>query len=107
VLALAAVRKAPALCVVAVAYYVVHAVIPHKELRFLFPVLPILCALAAVGTQQLYDWKPRAGWAAAAVALVASVLSAELFPRLTFRDLGINDPNHPSAFDRGGPESRL
>jgi GPI mannosyltransferase 3 len=105
--ALCAVRRAPGLAITVLAFYVLHAAVPHKELRFLFPALAVACALAAVGVQALSEWKERAGLAAAGVLLVASVVSAATYRRLTFHDFGIGEPNHPDAFDRGGSESRL
>jgi hypothetical protein len=49
----AAWRRAPALVTVGLAFVAVHALIPHKEYRFLLPVTPLLVALSAVGLDAL------------------------------------------------------
>lgn len=50
---IAAWYRARALVVVVVAFVVVHSFVPHKEYRFLMPVVPLMLALAAVGLQTL------------------------------------------------------
>jgi phosphatidylinositol glycan class B len=45
--------RARALVVVAIAFVVVHSFVPHKEYRFLMPVVPLVLALSAVGLQTL------------------------------------------------------
>ena len=46
---MAAWRRAPALVAIVVAFVLAHSVIPHKEFRFLMPVVPLLVALSSVG----------------------------------------------------------
>jgi hypothetical protein len=82
-------------------FIVLHSLILHKELRFLFPTFPLLCALAAVGWEHV-----RFG----AVAMLAvAVVSTASLPWLTFEKLGLRpDPTRTAgAFDDGGPENRL
>jgi hypothetical protein len=101
--ALAAVgaRRSPKPLVIIAGFLLVHSLIPHKELRFVFPVVPVLCAQAALGLEAR---GPRAQWALMAVA----VLSLVSLPTLTFGRLGIsNPPKETSALDYGGPENRL
>lgn len=79
----------------------VHTAIPHKELRFLFPLIPLWCAQAAVGL----DRAPR--WAGPGL-VGAALISLLTLPWLTFGRLGISDPPRAtSALDFGGPENRL
>lgn len=51
---IAAWYRARALAVVAMAFVVVHSFVPHKEYRFLMPVVPLVLALAAVGLQTIF-----------------------------------------------------
>lgn len=51
---IAAWYRARALVVVAVTFVVVHSCVPHKEYRFLMPVVPLVLALSAVGLQTLF-----------------------------------------------------
>lgn len=84
-----------------VVFAVGHSFIPHKELRFLFPIVPLLCAHAAVGLDLVKPWVQRA-------TLGLAVLSLALLPTLTFGRLGIHDPPRAtSAMDLGGPQNRL
>lgn len=86
---------------VMLAFLLVHSAIPHKELRFIFPLLPLLCAQAALGL----DGAPR--WALPAL-LAASAVSLATFHTLTFGRLGITNPDRGlSAIDYMGPENRL
>ncbi|MFZ5471227.1 MAG: hypothetical protein ACOZIN_17530 [Myxococcota bacterium] len=102
-------RRHRALAVLSLVYLLAHSLIPHKELRFLFPLFPLLCAQAAVGLDVLSASRPR--WApAVAVGLsLASLLSCATLPALTFRRLGIKNPGpgNRSALDYAGAENRL
>jgi hypothetical protein len=125
--ALCAFRRAPGLLLVAVAFFVLHSATPHKELRFIFPVLPLFCALAAIGIDALPGlpaFRTRPGIEAARVrrlaaiaVLAGAIISAAGFHRLTFGDLGQYDQNPPglavfykpdaSAYDDPGAIKRL
>jgi len=95
-------KQSRALPLMMLAFLLVHSFIPHKELRFLFPIVPLLAAQAALGLDRLA--KP---WAAPAL-LGLSVLSLATLPLLTFGRLGIIDPPRATpALDFGGPENRL
>jgi len=99
--------RAPALAATVAVFLGVHSAIPHKELRFILPVLPAAMALAGVGL----------GWAASRVdrripvglALLAAVVSAARFHTLTFGDLGAYEGQRDrvSAYDDFGPVNRL
>lgn len=110
-LSLFALWRARGLAALVIAFYVLHSLQPHKELRFLIPVLPLFAALAGVGLDSvLRDWKTeriRAGLALI-VALVG-LGSAVLASNLTFGDLGQSGytPPEVSAYDNWGPINRL
>jgi GPI mannosyltransferase 3 len=52
---IAAWHRARALVVVAVGFVVVHSFVPHKEYRFLMPVVPLVLAVSAVGLQAMLE----------------------------------------------------
>ncbi len=86
---------------VMLAFFVVHSLIPHKELRFIFPLLPLLCAQAAVGLARAPKWSSMA-------LVLLSLASLATFKTLTFGRLGIsNPPREVSAIDYMGAENRL
>ena len=97
-------RGRAAIPLIALAFFLVHSFIPHKELRFIFPIIPLLCAQAALGLDRL---GARTHLAAGAL-IVLSIISLATLPTLTFGRLGISNPNGElSAIDYAGPENRL
>ncbi|AKJ07608.1 Alg9-like mannosyltransferase family protein [Archangium gephyra] len=110
-LALLAARRAPGLLGVAAAFYLLHALQPHKELRFLLPVLPLFAALAGVGLDTVLRHLPPSPLRSALPLAVMAVagLSGLRVGGLTFRDLG----QYPgpkalqNAWDDFGPANRL
>ena len=110
-LAAAGLRRSPALFALAAVFAVAHSLVPHKELRFLLPDLPLLCALAALGLDQLSRWAPNRVWRpAAGLVVIAALLSAATFHQLTLKQLGVPvDAGRPSTnvFDYPGPVNRL
>ena len=79
-------RRARPWLAVALAYVGIYSLLPHKELRFLFPALPLFTLCAAAGAQVLANRARKLGpWARrGAAACVVGVLTASiLFTGLT------------------------
>ncbi|MEY2930397.1 MAG: hypothetical protein RL033_1146 [Pseudomonadota bacterium] len=80
--------RAPVLSLAVLLDLLVHSCIPHKELRFLVPALPLLGVLVGLGADRLFPRRTvaRVGWA---LAVAASALGLLLeLPQLTYRELG-------------------
>jgi hypothetical protein len=106
--AVLAVVRARELFGIAFLFFIPHLLSPHKELRFLIPLIPLWCVLAAVGLQLALDSKAR--WlraGAPALVLGAAVYSAGTVRQLTSQKVGLSDAHAVSAYDAGGPENRL
>jgi GPI mannosyltransferase 3 len=101
-----AVRRAPALLGVVALFLAVHMGIPHKELRFILPVLPAVMALAGVGLTVASE---RIGWRLpVGLAVLAALVSAVRFHAMTFGDLGAYPGREPvSAYQDFAPVNRL
>lgn len=52
-LALLGIRRSPFLGWMALAILVPHSLLPHKEVRYIYPLMPILITLAALGTMEI------------------------------------------------------
>jgi len=103
---LAGLRYAPALSVLALLFLAGHSAIPHKEFRFILPMLP----LAVAATVTSFDALPRAPrLAGIGLLLVGAVVSAVTFQSLTWGDLGAQAHHdaEASAWDDAGPINRL
>lgn len=100
-------RSAPALSVLALLFLAAHSAVPHKEFRFILPMLPL--AIAATVTS--VDALPRLPRLAGLGLLLAGALaSAVTFRSLTWGDLGgrPDSPDaHTTAWDASGPVNRL
>lgn len=104
-LSIAALRRGTGLALTVFAFLALHTWIGHKELRFVYPVLPLLCALAGVGLSTL---PRRVVPYAIAVTTVAALWSAVRFQSLTMGDVGqYPDRRTVSAFDDMGPVNRM
>jgi hypothetical protein len=110
-LSLLAARRAPGLLGVTAAFFLLHALQPHKELRFLVPMLPLLAALAGVGLDSVLRGLPPSP---ARLALPLAVVAVAGFSglragQLTFGDVGQYEDVKPraSAWDDSGPINRL
>jgi len=102
--------RARGLFLVLLAYGILHSLIPHKELRFLLPEFPLLCALAGIGLSWVAAAFSRAASNALSfAALACAATSAARFHALTFGDLGQYESIKPSAsaYDDFGPVNRL
>jgi len=104
---LAGLRYATALSVLALLFFAAHSAIPHKEFRFILPMLPLAIA-ATVTSVDAWPRAPRL--AGIALLLVGGVASAVTFPSLTWGALGarLNYADaQMSAWDDAGPINRL
>ncbi|RKH40192.1 hypothetical protein D7X12_21530 [Corallococcus sicarius] len=110
-LALLALPRAWGLSTLAVGFVVLHAYQPHKELRFLVPVMPLFAALAGLGLDSVLGMlRGFPARATATVAVVAGALmSAAGAGALTFGELGQYERVRPkdSAWDDQGSVNRL
>jgi hypothetical protein len=104
-LALAALgaRGAPGLAAIAGGFLLLHSAVPHKELRYAIPALPLLFALLGVGLSRLPG---RLRTAALALVGLLALASAARTPTLTFGDLG-SPRGDESAWDEPGAVNRL
>lgn len=91
IFALIGVRRSPILGWISLAILLPHSVIAHKEFRYIYPVLPILLVLAAIGQMDFLKfvgrrlrWNLSAQFSsliAAVVVLSCSLALASAFPR--------------------------
>lgn len=79
----------------ALAFVAAHSAIPHKEFRFILPVVPLLLVLASVGLAWLVETArvPKAAWVLASVLLVCL---ARPLPNMTHAMMG-KDTLHPNG----------
>jgi len=111
VLGVLALRRAPGLALMVSAFFLLHALQPHKELRFLVPLFPLVAALAGVGMGVVLGEVQalRLRGALVSVVLVVAAGSALRSGHLTFGDVGQYEDIKPkaSAYDDSGPINRL
>jgi hypothetical protein len=98
--ALAAWRRAAGFLWVALAYVLAHALVPHKEFRFLMPIVPLLLATSGVGIARILEqvFARRAALrlpAAAAIGVAASLLMGQRAADATLASIG--RPADPQA----------
>jgi hypothetical protein len=104
---LAGLRYATAVSALALLFLAAHSAVPHKEFRFILPMLPLAVA-ATVTTFDAFPRVPRL--AAIGLLLAGGVVSAATFPSLTWGDLGAelhHGDADASAWDNAGPINRL
>jgi 4-amino-4-deoxy-L-arabinose transferase-like glycosyltransferase len=83
-----ALRRAPTLVLVVLFFVLVHSQVPHKELRFITPILPLGVALSAVGLAQLMDGLRKGARPTRVLALVCGAQMAWQLQAPTLGDLG-------------------
>lgn len=81
-------RRAAAPLAVAIAYVLIHSGIPHKEVRFLLPVVPLLLAAAATGVASALASVRLSMSMTAGVGLVLAAAMLQRSVSLTFADAG-------------------
>ena len=100
-------RRVWPVALLALVFVGVHSAIPHKELRFIFPVLPLFLMCSAVGLARLLDRLPLPRRQQMAMTSAVGLALLALFfghaPHVTFAD--IRQPMDSSA--NGGPTSPL
>ncbi len=99
-------KRATGLLFIAIAFVVVHSAVPHKELRFIVPVLPVLFAVSAVGFSRLPEIVSLR--IAPPAVLAIALFSAFTAQFLTFENLGAYpEKGAQSAWDFEGDVNRL
>ena len=104
---LLAARRAPGLLLTAAGFALAHSLVPHKEGRFLLPLLAVLRRHRFRGTHTA--GRPVGSGAPAwPRCLVATVASAARLPNLTLGDVGQSGfPAEESAYGLGAEPTRL
>jgi phosphatidylinositol glycan class B len=99
--------RATGLALIALAFFSLHSAVPHKELRFVLPLLPVLAALAAVGLDRL-GFTARGRVVILPLVGVLALASGARRRDLTFGDLGAYAHRRKvSAWDDSGNVNRL
>ncbi len=99
-------RRAAFVAVPAALFLGAHIALPHKELRFIIPILPLVCVAAAAGLDVLGRLRPALGVCGAALLLGLGARSLASHRDLTFAQVGRLSETG-SAWDSGGPVTRL
>lgn len=103
--ALLSFKRAWQLLVVVLAFFVLHVLVAHKELRFMVPVMPIAAAFIGIALSAWPQQPARLGFAAVAVAVL---ISAWNHKALTMGDVGsYPERAASSAWDDFGVVNRL
>lgn len=102
-------RRAPGALAMALGFFVFHSLVPHKELRFILPALPVFAAVAGAGFDELVRLTRWPRWLPALGVFLACGLSAAGHRSLTFGELGqyLQQKPQASAYDDAGPINRL
>jgi hypothetical protein len=80
--------------IVVAGYVLAHSLVPHKELRFLMPVVPLMLAAAGIGLAQLCGrWRYGAGLTIG-IALATAALMGVRTTRETFSSMGQSFGGH-------------
>lgn len=95
------------------AFYLVHAQIDHKELRFIYPLFPLVATLLALGLSRLIDWLKQPVLRSIFVTVVIiAIISIGHRPFTVSRatvDVHVIDAAGPinTAYDQYNSENRL
>jgi phosphatidylinositol glycan class B len=106
VFALLGIRRAAAVVVPALLFLGAHIAMPHKELRFILPMLPLACVGAGAALDVMATRRRSLALGAAVVLLGASAYSFATHRQLTFHQIGRMGESG-SAWDSGGSVTRL
>ncbi|MEY4581070.1 MAG: hypothetical protein RL701_5773 [Pseudomonadota bacterium] len=105
------IRVAPKLALIVAGYVLVHSLVPHKEFRFLMPIMPMLFAVVGAGwAKQLERVRsPRtAAMLTVALGTVSVVAMGYQTTRLTWGNLGFpSDRGERSPWHSGEGINRL
>ncbi|MBS2026996.1 MAG: hypothetical protein JST54_03745 [Deltaproteobacteria bacterium] len=82
--------------VVVLAYWLAHSVIPHKEFRFLLPIVPFAMGLAGAGLGQIYEQLKLPRWPATLLAAAFFIMGYTASLGATMAELG-QDVNGPGG----------
>jgi hypothetical protein len=100
------IRVAPKLALLVVGYILVHSLVPHKEFRFLMPIMPMLFAVAGAGWARLLERWPLVLTGALSTVIVLAM--SYQTTRLTWANLGFpSDRGDRSPWHSGEGINRL
>lgn len=105
---IASARLAPKLLALFAAHVLIHCVVPHKEFRFLMPVMPLALALAAAGVADIAGRVRGGAVAALLVAAASAVYMTVIATQLTWAKIGFpSDRGDRSPWHAGEGINRL
>ncbi len=109
---IAATLRARSLVALVLVFVVAHVLIPHKELRFLMPILPVALAGSAVGTALILDrllkGRDKVKWGiVGATSLGIAVTGAFKSASATFASMGYLDKQTTPAWHFDEPATLL
>jgi phosphatidylinositol glycan class B len=101
-------RLAPKLLALVLGYVIVHSLVPHKEFRFLLPILPLVFALVGAGLADALARLRGGQLMAAALAAVCALSMGYSTLQLTWQKLGFpSDRGARSPWHSGEGINRL
>lgn len=101
-------RRAPGLLLACAAFFLLHSYTPHKELRFVLPMMPLVCALAGAGIAALAERTNRTvGLAGACALAVAALFSGLRAHQLTFWEVGAYEHQRPKTSSAWGDSAEV
>ena len=90
-----AIFRARMLLLICVVYFLAHSYVPHKELRFIMPIVPLALTVSAIGLGTALSWIRWRSWRfdghagpAWAIAVVLCALMMKEAPGETFEKMG-------------------